>query len=369
MWHSVVYPFILLIMGHKKCCLWLMGLTLGTSLLLPITVYAENQEEIFIRPDLKKGDRIILKRIKTREGFASDSKTPPIIGRNNVIIEVLESSGKSFLVRWRNEEFELPTQNIEVKGFLERMQSFSKDLILDIEFDRDGNLIELKNWREVQNQYKKMTELLLDYFRPHLSLSGFSALSDKYRTMYETKEALQATVLKEPMMYLFPWGKSIATDHPTRYSIAMQKDRNGNPLPFLIEVSLHNYQSDAPDINIITQTEYDPDQLGHAMDEFLQNFRHETKDITPITELAISVKEEGRYCIERKTGWIVHAEYIKTIQIDGRKGIDTILWQRVDPESRPSSRPSTLPSTFTPTGGKGDRTKQPEKEDANEPGV
>jgi len=195
-------------------------------------------------------------------------------------ITVLDSTAEDYTIKW---VLHVPENvNKELIGIQQLPVFEGMQMIFKI--SSVGTFVELINWEEVRDGYVQLMELSM----PKKKDSVLTGALDKAKSLFGTKESVEAALIKEIQLFHLPYGYKFTTRKVSE-NTQLSNPLGGDPLP-----ALQTYQ--------ITE-------LDRRQDRFTLSFRQEL-DKSSFDKLVVSDTSEYQFILS--SGWIRRLYYLRT---------------------------------------------------------
>ncbi|MDO9257506.1 MAG: hypothetical protein Q7U54_18455 [Bacteroidales bacterium] len=107
-----------------------------------------------------------------------------------VDITIVDSTADSYTIDWFYHDYDIQAENELIK----KLSSIAEDMTVTIITDDLGAFIEVVNWKDIRDYIFKATKLLK---KEEKDIPGFDKLIEQMEQMYNSKEAIEASAIKE----------------------------------------------------------------------------------------------------------------------------------------------------------------------------
>ncbi len=268
----------------------------------------------------KKGEEKRIHITRIIEEFRAGDAEPPFNFDYYADITVLDSNKKGYSLQWK---FRLPDEIKKINPHAAEAMPVYEGLKMIFTTDTNGSFKELINWQEVRDAYVKMTL----YAVPKNLDDSNKAKMDKVLEAFNSKEMVEATLIKELLHYHEPFGNefSIQGIKATGY---LQNPWGGDPIP---ATSLHSITELIPSgKNFKTEINLQMDSIAAVpiAQAMLKKFGLPEDTVSGQAKAFLStmtVTDKGEYVIERKSGWALKIKHTRTIAMAEMKKEETII--------------------------------------------
>src|SRR5262249_39804362 len=229
--------------------------------------------EVSIQPGWKVGDKQRYERVKTRRRTSGGKETDRSSARGPIDVSVVEAGEKGFLVRWWIGETPPDDPKAAANPNVRAMSRLVEGLAVDIELDNEATITGVRNWAEMKAKASKLVDTVIEAQRAAgADAKALAAVRPTIEAMFATKERVEQTFTKEPLVFSLPIGRAYPeAGNPMEYDDHLPNPLGGPPLPCKGVITLTSYEP-AKGRAVVTWIQTaDPKETARIMRETLKS--------------------------------------------------------------------------------------------------
>jgi len=218
-----------------------------------------------------------------------------------VDITIVDSTADSYTIDWFYHDYDIQAENELIK----KLSSIAEDMTVTIITDDLGAFIEVVNWKDIRDYIFKATKLLK---KEEKDIPGVEKLIEQMEQMYNSKEAIEASAIKEIQQFY--------TYHGAKYKLgeeitaSMEVSHLYGSEPFDTEVILWLDEINTEDNNSIIRMQQivNSEQLTKTTFDYLTKMSESMKVPGPKWEEIPPLKNETWTSSRiHNTGWVIYS--------------------------------------------------------------
>jgi hypothetical protein len=225
--------------------------------------------------------------------------------KNQIDIRILDSTANSYTIEWLFKNYDFSNANKMTK----QLVGIAKDMKVIIKTDEMGSFQEVINWKEIQEELKKVFVLA------SLQLKGnpqAKAMLEDMQEQYTSKEVIESSLLQDIQHYYTFYGGKYTLNQDVE-NTQVSNGVPGNPVNVLTSVQLA--QLNVEDDNAIVRywKEFDTKQMTDATYAFLKNMTKSADVKLPPRDKFpdITYSEYVGSTVHGSSGWVVYSFFQK----------------------------------------------------------
>lgn len=306
----------------------------GLSLAVLPAGRADPPPPVELKPLWKQGQKVRyeMTRKKTRE---TDGKVVGgASGRTPVDVEVIAAGGNGYVVRWKLGEMVPDDPRLAGHPLAKAMTRLTDGMAVDLEIDPDGELIGVKNWKELQETGKKIRETVLEEVEkanvPKAAIDVMRAETDK---LFASKMAVEASFTRQPSLLVIPLGHAYDPARATKADVDLPNPFGGDPIPATAEFTLKAHDPAAGLATVTFVQRPDPAKLKAVLEKTFRDLSKRLgKNPADVILPAFDLTDRAEYTVETKTGWVRTVTHTRRMQTGTSVATDTTTLTRREPK-------------------------------------
>ena len=309
---------------RPRCSLMLLALVA----LAAAPVRADDPTSIDLAPKWKKGDTVRYEMLGTQVREQDGKEVRNVSTRTLVVVEVVSAGPEGSVLRWTQgtTTFEDPDQDNE--PLAKSINMILKNNDLDLELDEDGDYTGVRNWKALRTSGTKVRDEVLSQMSkagtPKAAIEMARLATDK---MLATKETIEATFTRQPMLILKPFGKSYELGTPFEYEDELPNPLGGDPFPAK-GVCVVKFDKDKGIAHISFKQTPDPKDVTRYVQKFVEDLAKKTGVPAPDELPEVKVNDATDYVVDVNAGWITSVKHTRVFTIDKVTQTETITLTR-----------------------------------------
>lgn len=297
-------------------------------------VRADEPKALELKPLWKQGEKVRyeMTRKQTREQDGKLVRTGS--SRAPVDVEVIAAGEKGYVVRWKLGETVLDDPKVADNPLVKAMTRLTDGMAVDLEIDTDGDLLGVKNWKDLQETGKKIQEAMFgELEKADLPKATIDAMRPEAGKMFASKQTVEASFTRQPALLVLPLGQTYDPAKPTKADMALANPFGGDPFPTKAEFALKKHVP-ATGLATVTFTQKpDPKQLKKVLEKTFRDVaKRAGKDADDVALPDFDVTDEAEYTVETKTGWVRSVTHTRRTQTGTTVATETTALTRRDPK-------------------------------------
>ena len=146
-------------------------------------------------------------------------------------IRIIDSTATGYIIEWTYKNFKTSALN---EHALNSLTNIMEGLTIRYKTDDVGSFAELINWEEVRNFAIKNYEIAL---KEHAQNKEFVAALDQVKSIFQSKENIEAVMIKEIQLYHTPYGVEYNKSELIQET-ALPNVTGGSPIPAKISYKI-----------------------------------------------------------------------------------------------------------------------------------
>jgi hypothetical protein len=225
--------------------------------------------------------------------------------KNQIDIKILDSTSNSYTIEWLFKNYDFTNASQLTKS----LAAVPKDMKVIIKTDEMGSLTEIVNWKEIQEELKKVFLLAGQQLKDNPEAQ---TMLQNLQETFTSKDAIETQLLQDiNHYYTFHGGKYTLNDDVENTQVS--NGVPGNPVKVLTSVQLAQLNVDEDTAVIKYWKEFDPKQMTDATYAYLKNMMKSTKTQLPPRDQFpdIIYAEYVGATVHGPSGWVVFSFFQK----------------------------------------------------------
>jgi hypothetical protein len=266
----------------------------------------------------QKGEGKVFQITRSKEGIVAGKTSNKSSLNYEAHVQVLDSTSEGYTLQWQYKNF-----NSEDNPSLSMVNLLLEELKIIYTTTTSGAFKDLTNWKEVRDFYVATFEMSFKGNKDDTA----KAVKDKILSMFQTKEQVEALLIREVQIYHTPYGFEYAKEE-RKGATELNNVFGGDPFPAIQTIQ-------APDINpkgkyftVHMNTEIDKGVAGGFAQDVLKKLMPfpSSSDAEVLKALAeLQLKESSEFRVDLSTGWLSKALYKKEVKNGDTIQVETYL--------------------------------------------
>ena len=266
-----------------------------------------------------KGEKKIYQISHNKEKYFKGDTKLNVEVKYEAHINIIDSLKDGYIIDWRFKNFKSSEEDKTVNG---GMNEIMEGLTIKYKIDDVGAFAELLNWKEVRDYAFNSIDKMV---KEKPSGLAFNNVLSQTRKMFETRENIEAVLIKEVQLFHTPYG--------VEYNITgveaeteLPNVSGGEPFPARITIKLDKINAKENYCKVSLNQIIDKGKAGPIILSFMKKMAgYDLNKINPnnktLEEMEISDVNEFTYALD--TGWITKLIYKRTLNVLDTKQIET----------------------------------------------
>jgi hypothetical protein len=306
----------------------------GLSLAVLTAARGDEPKAVELKPRWKPGEKWAyeMTRKQTRE---ADGKVVRASGaRTPVEVEVVAADAKGFVVRWKLGEATPDDPKLADNPLAKAVARLTDGMTVDLEIDADGDLVGVKNWKELQATGKKLQDAVMkEVENAKLPKAAADALRTESGKMFASRETVEAAFTRQPALLVMPLGRTYDAAKPATADVTLANPFGGDPIPATAAFALKKYDP-ATGLATVTVTQKpDPKELKKVLEKTLKELAKKSGQNPDDVKLpAFDMTDEAEFVVDAKTGWVQSATHTRRTKTGTSVSTETMTLTRREPK-------------------------------------
>ena len=235
--------------------------------------------------------------------------------RYEVEVEVLSSTGDGgYRLRLRQAAVHLPDRFLppskDLAPYFQQAASRLGELVLVVRIGASGEAVALENWQDLRDRVMAVMRLAGAGSPP----ASLQAQLQQVREWYHSEAAARESLMADVGHFLFPLGHELVPGEPVELRHAVPVATLGVDVQSVDRYLLLSDQPAAGLLTVKTEQGFDPASVRKAVATFVERqpaAERETMAQRARQELGMSLTDVATYVVDRRTGWLQQAEYVR----------------------------------------------------------
>ncbi|MBN9517115.1 hypothetical protein J0H58_01130 [bacterium] len=270
------------------------------------TVRADQPAAVGLQPRWKQGEKFKYEMTR-RKTWETDGKVVRgTSGRAPVDVEVIAAGETGYVVRWKLGETVPDDPKLADHPLVKVMTRLTDGMTVDLEVDAGGELLGIRNWKELQETGRKIQETVLgELERGNVPKATVDVMRAETGKLFASKQAVEASFTRHPALLVAPLGQTYNPGKVASADVALPNPFGGDPIPAKAEFTLKKHDPAAGLATVTYTQKPDPKELGKVLDKTARGLAKKLgKALDDATPPAFDLTDEAEYAVETKTGWV-----------------------------------------------------------------
>lgn len=245
---------------------------------------------------------------------ASKSTTP-------LSLTVLKATKEAFLVelRYGKSELSMSAERPEVQRFLNDAQDIVQSLKFKVIIDKQGQILDLQNFEEVQAVVKKLIDQLANSLKDGLPEQVRSQLQG----MFSSRQVIVGVLLKDVPLLFVGAGADPNARTPVRFESEMPNPFGGEPFKATGVTSISSLPGSPNAFQLETRQSVKAESVAQMIAQMAQGKMSKTDEENMRKQLSgMNIQDHLRASIDLNTGLSSKVRFVRTTSLQDKKRID-----------------------------------------------
>ncbi|MCW5750152.1 MAG: hypothetical protein KIT81_03315 [Alphaproteobacteria bacterium] len=291
----------------------------GTVLLAAMLAFwmlalAAEAQTITVRPNVKAGDTINLTLTKTLKRERPNQPRVDGSSETPITITVLEARSDGYVIRWMAGGTRILSTTEMVDPVSQQMIDLAQGVPFEIQLDGSGRFRQLRNYEQAKAQLERALSVVLETVQDEAQRNR---LRDGVSRLFATRQALEQTALREAMVYLYPFGRTLQGGKPEVQKLAVRTPFDREPIPAVLTITLLSHEPSTGLARMKWSQELDPSAAAEAVRRMAEGvLRQSGKELPENARLpTLDVTDQGIAEIATGTGFAQSVEYERRVSL------------------------------------------------------
>ncbi len=211
----------------------------------------------------------------------------------------------------------------------------AKELRFELQLAPDGQFVQLRNYEQIQPKIDQMIERVLAMAaqQKNAGPAEMKQVGDMMRGMFAGREQVEALMLKDVRLLLFPFGMSLDSNVPLTYQTPLANPFGGDPLQAEGTISLTSLDRKHGIATIGLDQKLSPDSMTKILAAMTQKMGANRPPPAELAKLQADITDTSRYTIDLKTGFPSKVEFKRAVFMPGGHRTDRVSFTSKGPDS------------------------------------
>lgn len=308
--------------GTRMTYLWVFT----ASLLAGGPVLADTLD---IRPGLRAGEtyRWDYRREMEQQAKGRPDKSGASI--TAVSARVLEASASGYVLEWRYGDTRV-LDAAQAKALAQKdiqwIWDFARELRFELQLAADGQFVQLRNYEQIKPKIDQMIEhvLVMVAQEKKAGPAEMKQVGDMMRDMFAGRERVEALMLKDVLLLLFPFGMSLDTQAPLTYQTPLANPFGGEALQAEGTISLTSIDRKHGIATLGLDQKLSPDSMTRILAALARKMGENRPPPEELAKLKVDITDTSRYTIDLKSGFPSKVEFKRAVFMPDGHRIDKV---------------------------------------------
>lgn len=286
-------------------------------------------ETLNIRPGLRTGEiyRWDYQRAMEQESEGKPKKSGASI--TAVTAKVLESSASGYVLEWRYGKTRLLDSDqakVLAQKDMQWIWDFAKELRFELQLGPDGQFVQLRNYEQIKPKIDRMIEHMLAMAAQENKSSPdeMKQVGDMVRGMFSGRDRVEALMLKDVRLLLFPFGISLDSNAPLTYQAPLANPFGGENLQADGMISLTSLNRKRGIATVSLDQKLSSDSVTKMITAMTQKMGEKRPPPEVLAKLKADITDKASYTVNLKSGFASKVEFMRTVYMPGGHRIDKV---------------------------------------------
>jgi hypothetical protein len=234
----------------------------------------------------------------------------------DVDVKVLEANNKSYTIQWFYKNIKSNNQS----EIMQKIAGVTKDMKIAFKTNELGIFIEVVNWKEMKAHIEKAIAVLKTDLKNN---SDMEKVLDKIAATFSTKEAIEATAIKDILQFHSFYGVKYKLGEVLAGGLKVPNIYGKEPFDAEFTAYLDEINEGENSFILRSTQEVSKEQLTNAVFEYATTLAKNIKTETPKKENFKYLKNEALTTSRISgNGWLVYSMQTSTTSTDGSTNIE-----------------------------------------------
>jgi len=265
----------------------------------------------------KRGETRVYTITHEKNTIDPNKKSPPFKFTYEAWITVIDSTVKTYTIQW---VFHLPAGATLLQPALADTAIVYNGMKMIFRTTNMGEFVELVNWEEVRDAYARQMELSL----PQKKDSMASAALESAKRMFNSREMVEASMIKEIQLFHFPYGYKFTTTQVSAYT-TLPNPLGGDPYPAIQTYQVHGLHPGKDTFTLIYNMRIDKVNTRNMLEAILKKMDikgEQEKQAMKEKYDSFDLQDSSQYNLFRSSGWIRSLNYKRNVVMTGNSQYD-----------------------------------------------
>lgn len=284
-------------------------------------------EPVVIVPKSSAGEAFNLVLTKSRQRQIGTQQAQRNKVETPLEVRVLEAGPNRAVVAWTSGETRVLEPKTAPDANTKALLDLGKGVRMEIELEGPDWTPRLRNYEEVKVRFDKIVDQVLTMARDEKERAQLKQVLDR---MFASREAVEASLLKDAVIYFFPLGKSVEAAKPLTYDTVISTPLGGRPIPARGVVKLVSTDPKAGKATLEWTQTLDAKAAGEALKAWMERTSKQLgKPMPPDDKLPrFEISDRGEFVIRTASGWPDSARHTRKIVAPGGAETQTVEFVR-----------------------------------------
>lgn len=286
----------------------------------PRRAEAAPSAEVKVEARWTAGEKQRFRFEKSRQRRGQDA----FLERYEVEVEVLSSTDDGgYRLLLRQPAVHLPDRFLppskDIAPYFQQAANRLGELILFVRIDASGEVVALENWQDLRDRVLDVMRLAGAGSPP----ASLQAQLQLVREWYRSEASARESLMTEVGHFLAPLGHELVPGEPLELEQAVPIAALGIDIRSVNRYLLLSDQPASGLLTVKTEQGFDPASVRKVLMNFVE--KQPTADKEAMVqrvrqELGMSITDVATYVVDRRTGWLQQAEYVREQGLPGQGG-------------------------------------------------
>ena len=296
---SVICILITLLLGYSVC----------------LAAELKDSNVISLMPKWKKGEKHTYEIVKTREQNKSPEKST---SRTSAEIQVLKANKSGCTLMWSWGKVTLDDVEQNSDSIVQKLANLQQGLSIKLKIDQLARIEEVENWEEIRDYIFKVIDTIREESRSSgIDTNALLQTTSQMRSMFSDKEQIEAFCIRDIQLFMAAIGREYDSSRPFEYDDKIADPFGGEPLPTKGKFSLKSNDKSTDFVIVLWEQTFDPNKALKAVSDGLEKIAPDPEEAHKEMHSQLknfSIEDRGEFTIERSSGWIERAFYVRTVK-------------------------------------------------------
>jgi hypothetical protein len=286
-------------------------------------------DTVALRPHWKVGEVVRYEMSKSVEKRKGEKVLQQGSSQTDYTFEVLEATEGGYLLKASVGQVHVTEPEHRANPLVREMARLVEGLDLMIEVDRGGSFLGVRNWKEVQEILRKVTEACIRRLGEEgVDEETRGLLRRQMGSMCASKQQVEMSCTREIQFLFATLGLTHDRASPVEYDVILPNPLGGDPFPARATYALKELAGGRARV-VFDQT-IPPDEARRILEKTLEDLARRLGRELPEGEFpdSIAIDDHGEFWVDTGTGWLRSVSWKRTSKIGDQARIDTVEIRR-----------------------------------------